>query len=86
VNHTKYTLIISDIRTPQMSGFEFVRRIKQICHNINVVLVTAFEVDESEFATVFQSIKVDELVKKPVSSQQLLALAIKYISNTTTTE
>jgi response regulator RpfG family c-di-GMP phosphodiesterase len=70
----------------QMSGFEFVRRIKQICPDINVILVTAFEVHESEFATVFQSIKVDELVKKPVSSQQLLALAIKYVSNNITSE
>lgn len=79
VNHEKYALIISDIKMPQMSGFELVRQIKQIYADIYIVLVTAFEVKESEFAMMFPSTKVDELIKKPISSQQLLALAIKYV-------
>jgi CheY-like chemotaxis protein len=64
MNHEKYALVISDIKTPQMNGFELVRQIKQIYSDINVVLITAFEVKESEFATVFPSTKVDDLVKK----------------------
>jgi CheY-like chemotaxis protein len=68
MNHEKYALLISDIKMPRMNGFELVRQIKQIYSDINIVLITAFEVKESEFVTVLPSTKIDDLVKKPVSS------------------
>ena len=34
INHTKYVLIISDVRMPKMSGIELVKKIAEIDNNL----------------------------------------------------
>jgi len=66
-----YLLILSDIRMPAMSGFEFVRQIRKIRPEASVILMTAFEIDTSEFVKVFPSTKVDGFIQKPFSMDAL---------------
>jgi DNA-binding NtrC family response regulator len=42
INHSTYSLVISDLRMPNMSGFQFIQNIKIIRPKINVLLMSAF--------------------------------------------
>ncbi len=43
VNSEQYGLVISDIRMPEMNGYEFVKRVKRIKPDVNVFLMTNFD-------------------------------------------
>jgi two-component system response regulator ChvI len=60
-----YSVLISDIRMPKMSGFELARMIRNLNSEIKIILMTAFEVNMSEFNKVLPSIKIDALLHKP---------------------
>ena len=44
INHSTYSLVISDLRMPSMSGIQFIQNIKLIRPRINVLLMSAFDV------------------------------------------
>jgi DNA-binding response OmpR family regulator len=72
INHKDYSLIISDIRMPIMNGFEFVREARKINPKVKILLMTAFEIDDKEFARVLPNPKIDGLIRKPTSAKQIL--------------
>ena len=72
INHKDYSLIISDIRMPTMNGFEFVREARKINPKVKILLMTAFEIDDKEFARVLPSPKIAGLIRKPTSAKQIL--------------
>jgi CheY-like chemotaxis protein len=73
INQKNYSLIISDIRMPTMNGFEFVREARKINPKVKILLMTAFEIDDKEFARVLPKPKIDGLIRKPASSKQILS-------------
>ena len=46
---SEYELVISDIRMPSMNGYEFIKQVKKINPKVNVVLMTAFEIEDRSF-------------------------------------
>ena len=64
-------MILSDIRMPGMNGYELIKKAKEIDKQVNVVLMTAFEINDKEFHNLLPDIKVDALLQKPFSIQQL---------------
>jgi CheY-like chemotaxis protein len=72
INHEEYSLIISDIRMPTMNGFEFVREARKINPKVKILLMTAFEIDDKEFARVLPNPKIDGLIQKPASPKQIM--------------
>jgi CheY-like chemotaxis protein len=72
INHKDYLLIVSDIRMPIMNGFEFVSKARKINPKIKILLMTAFEIDDKEFARVLPKPKIDGIIQKPASSKQIL--------------
>jgi CheY-like chemotaxis protein len=79
INHKDYFLIVSDIRMPIMNGFEFVRKARKINPKIKILLMTAFEIDDKEFARVLPKPKIDGLIQKPASSKQILDIVSRTI-------
>ena len=65
-NAANYDMVITDIRMPQMNGFQVARSIKEIRSDIKVVFITAFDINRSEFEKVLPSTKVDAFITKPV--------------------
>jgi DNA-binding NarL/FixJ family response regulator len=57
---------------PTMNGFEFVREAKKINPKVKILLMTAFEIDDKEFARVLPKPKIDGLIQKPASPKQIL--------------
>jgi DNA-binding NtrC family response regulator len=68
----KYDTVVSDIRMPGMNGFELVRRLNRINPKLRIFIMTAFEIQKSEFEKVFPTIKIAGLIEKPVSIHRLL--------------
>jgi DNA-binding NtrC family response regulator len=75
-NSGKINLVLSDIRMPQINGYELVRKIKILQPKVKVMLMSAFEINEEEFSRVFPSVETG-LISKPVSMKNL----IRYIEN-----
>ncbi len=66
-NAANYDIVITDIRMPQMNGFEVARAVKEIRPDIKIAFITAFEINKSEFEKVLPSTKVDAFITKPVT-------------------
>ena len=64
-------VMVADIQMPGMSGFQLVRRVKDLRPDLKVIMMTAFEVNKSEFESVFPSTAVDKLMQKPFPLTQL---------------
>jgi CheY-like chemotaxis protein len=67
-------LVLSDIRMPQMNGYELVIKIKTLKPKIKIILMSAFEIREGELSRVLPSIKIDGLISKPISLKSLVEI------------
>jgi YesN/AraC family two-component response regulator len=70
-NAESYCLVVSDIRMPALSGIQLARKVKEVNPNVKVVLMTSFEIRDSEFSKVFPSTSVDGFVQKPIGIKDL---------------
>jgi DNA-binding response OmpR family regulator len=69
----RYGIIFLDIRMPQMNGFELYRELRARDRNVPIAFLTAFDVYQNEFQKVFPDMKVDKLLRKPISISELVA-------------
>jgi DNA-binding response OmpR family regulator len=67
-----YDLVLTDIRMPKMNGFELYRKIREKNGSIPIAFITAFEINEEEFAKLMPSIKVRDFIKKPIKIPDLV--------------
>jgi DNA-binding NtrC family response regulator len=74
-----YCLVLSDIRMPSLSGIQLSKKVKEVNPNVKVILMTAFEVRDSEFSKVFPSTHVDGFVQKPISIKDLIDKILTFI-------
>jgi len=74
-NHSYYKLVISDVRMSPMSGIEFIKKLKEIDANIKVILMTAFEIEESQL----REMNTDEFFNKPIGMKNLVQIVKKYV-------
>ncbi len=70
MNPKLYSLIITDIRMPDMSGIEFIQKVKSMDNNIKVIFMTAFETEIDEL----RDLSDVEPLKKPISLETLVSL------------
>ena len=81
-NLKEYSLVISDIRMPGMSGTVLAEEIKKIAPDVKVILMSAFEITETEFAKVSDSkTGIDGFMKKPVGLKALLNIVTKQLDS-----
>jgi DNA-binding NtrC family response regulator len=77
LNHFKldskdhHDIVISDIRMPGMTGYEFVKHVKTIDSQVKVILMSAFEIQEKQLHNMLPDTKVDGFLQKPFSIRQL---------------
>ena len=80
INAFNYNLVISDLRMPGMSGFEFLTKVKEIKSDIMIFLMTAFEVSDMQSSVAISSLKINEFIVKPFSIHNLNVIIDKYVS------
>jgi DNA-binding NtrC family response regulator len=71
-NAESYSLLLSDMRMPALSGIQLAKKVKEINPNVKVVLMTAFEIRDEEFSKVFPSSRVDGFLQKPITISDLI--------------
>ena len=81
IDYKNYSLVICDIRMPEMNGFEFARYISQIKPGIKVILMTAYDIKEDTFVAMNMKYNnISEVIQKPVSSSKLANMIIAQIN------
>jgi DNA-binding NtrC family response regulator len=68
----KYDVVITDIRMPKISGFQFARMVDSMDEKTKIILMTAFDIRKGEFEKVMPSTRVDAFIKKPIGVPKLL--------------
>ncbi len=56
---------------PGINGYEFVKQVKKIKPKVNVILMTAFDIEDKEFHNILPSIKINGFLQKAFSITQL---------------
>jgi DNA-binding NtrC family response regulator len=75
LHNEEYGVIITDVRMPEMSGIELIKRVNQINKNVKVFLMTAFELKNEEL----QELRMNEFLNKPIYTQRLVEMVKRYI-------
>ena len=74
-NHSSYSLVITDLRMPVMSGFEFLRNIKNMKPEISVVLMSAYDISgDDEFTNFTKDYVIGGFIQKPVTMKELSSI------------
>src|SRR4029078_5032594 len=71
----KYSIIITDVRMPGISGIELVRRICKINHDIKVIIISAFELNGEDL----RNVRYDNIMEKPVHMRYLVQTTDKLL-------
>jgi DNA-binding NtrC family response regulator len=77
-NPSMYDLVITDIRMPQMSGFELALEIRKIRKDIPVLFMTAYEVIPVEYKDIFSAANPSQFIDKPFSLKTLTDLVSQF--------
>ena len=73
----RYSLVITDIRMPGISGLELIRKVCQINQEIKVILISAFEIDGDKL----KGLRYEEFIKKPVHLRSLAEIIDKLLKS-----
>ena len=71
INKQDYSLVIADIRMPEMNGFEFARYVIKIKPEIKVLLMTAFDVNDDLVTMNTKYNNIYGIIQKPISPEKL---------------
>lgn len=71
-NKEKYALVISDLRMPNLTGLELLKKVKKLKSNVRTILLSAYEVEyDAVFQRYMQDGIIDSFIEKPVTINQL---------------
>ncbi len=76
IRHGNYCLLILDIKLPDISGIEVVKRIREFNKKIRIVLITG----HPEFKDAIDSLEynIEEILLKPIAPSELLRVVNEY--------
>lgn len=76
----EFSLILTDVRMPGMTGFQLARKVKELNPNVKVVLTSSFEINMPEFEKVLPNSPADGFLDKPVAMTKLIELVNKQLN------
>lgn len=67
-NSNKYSLIMTDLRMPNLNGLEFAKKIRiELDNNIvRIFLLTAFDVSDLASHKNYETAKIEQVIQKPI--------------------
>ena len=70
-NAASFSLILTDVRMPGMSGLELAQDMLRLKPDIKVMLMTAYETDTLAFQHTLPTVKYEDILHKPFRLQQI---------------
>lgn len=81
-NHEKYYLVITDVRMPEVSGFQLINEIKSIDPLIKVCLISAYDISDLELSeNIDKGIEIEGSFRKPIALIDLINVIKKILEN-----
>jgi CheY-like chemotaxis protein len=78
-NASAYSLILTDIKMPSMSGQELARRARETRPDIKVMIMTAFEVDKA-LKEALPSIETNGFLQKPFHTADVCVAVKRHLT------
>ena len=87
ISPNNHSLVISDLRMPNINGLEFLRKVREINSDTKIFLTTSnFEMSDlgvllfpnSNLSSSLNNFIIDEFIQKPFSIEQLIVLIRKH--------
>ena len=79
----KHSLIITDLRMPDICGIDLAKSIREFNSKIKIFLMTAFESKDLEDTEDFINARIDLLIQKPVRFADLRGMVNDALKNLT---
>jgi DNA-binding response OmpR family regulator len=77
-NSERYDAVISDVRMQGMSGVQLAKKLKDVSKDVQIFLMSAFEMNEDPHSEL-REIELKEFLQKPFHMKQLVAMVEKHI-------
>jgi CheY-like chemotaxis protein len=74
-----YNLVLTDIRMPDLNGFQLYQKLREINSDIRVLFMTAFDVPANLHDTI-PTIKDSDIIKKPIEEEQFVSRIKKAVN------
>ena len=78
-NSDKYSIIISDIRMPNITGVEFADAVRKVNPLVKIILLSAFNMKELKIS---DSMGIVEMLEEPILPSKLNAIVSKHLAFT----
>jgi response regulator RpfG family c-di-GMP phosphodiesterase len=67
------SLVITDYKMPQMSGMDFIKKIreKDTDYKIKMILISAYMTSDLNVDDMFNTLKIDKIIEKPIHLENL---------------
>jgi len=75
----RYSIALLDIRMPEMTGIALGNQILKVKPNMNIVIMTAYEVEPEDLASNLPMIKRDDILQKPFRLVQICEAVKKHV-------
>jgi len=75
-----YDLVISDIRMPEINGFQLYHKLRAINDNVKILFATCLEIVE-EISALLPEFKQEQLIRKPIEKEKFIEIVKKNMSN-----
>ena len=83
-NPEQYSLLLTDIRMPEMTGIRLARLVQEIKPSMKVVIMTAYEVTPDELNEHLPTISHEDILRKPFRLLQICTAVKKQLQITKT--
>ena len=66
-----YDIVVSDVKMPDINGFQFCRKIKELDAKVKIFFLSAFDIYAKEAESMFPTLRAKAFIKKPIRYEDL---------------
>lgn len=77
----KPDLIVSDVRMPELNGFDFLHRLRQFRKNSEISFVFVTALDDNDSRNASQELRATDYLTKPFDEDEVVRILSKYANS-----